>query len=283
MSKINEWLQGVHDSRSEEPRPETVGISDFHALFPATPGLYVVLKPDLTIVDASDEYLRATLIRREEIRGCGIFDIFPDNPGDPAADGVKNLRASLHQVLQRGTPHRMAIQRYDVRDHVLGDGDWIERFWTSENSPVFGSGSREITHVILQVEDVTQALFLRQWIEEQSLVIAEQHSTLEQMREELMDRQRELGAAHKPLAAMIHAGGPLDRSLEEIQMQLGAPETRRHLGPGSPIPVSGIYNAFHQRACELVPSRVFMQAGRAFPRCPRCQDGVLYRLMRPDL
>ena len=39
----------------------------------------------------SDEYLRSTLVWREEIKGCGIFDVFPDNPNAPAADGVKNL------------------------------------------------------------------------------------------------------------------------------------------------------------------------------------------------
>src|SRR2546428_7515922 len=31
--------------------------------------------------------------------GRGIFDVFPDNPDDPAADGVRNLRASLERVL----------------------------------------------------------------------------------------------------------------------------------------------------------------------------------------
>ena len=47
-------------------------------------------------------------------------------------------------------------------------------------------------------------------------------------------------------------------------------------------PVAGIYTVFHQRACALVPRMVFLDAGKAFPRCPRCQDGVLYRLVSPS-
>jgi hypothetical protein len=51
--------------------------------------------PALTIVDASDAYRRATLVWGEAITGCGMFDVFPDNPYDPTADGVQHLRASF--------------------------------------------------------------------------------------------------------------------------------------------------------------------------------------------
>lgn len=284
MSKIDECLQGVHGARSEAPWPEKVGVADLHALCRATPRLYLILKSDLTIVDASDAYLRATLLWREEIRGCRLFDVFPDNPHDVTADGVQNLRASLHQVLQRGKPHRMALQRYDVCDHVAGDGAWVEKFWAPMNTPVFGSGSREITHVLHQVEDMTQAVFLRQSLAEQALVLAEQRATLDRMRQDLLRRQREVRADQQSLAAMLQEGEPAGASLEALQGHLGGPDMRWYWGPGHGAPVAGIYTSFHQRACGgLGPSMVYMQAGRAFPRCPRCQDGVLYRLMRPSL
>ena len=61
---------------------------DFKALFESAPGLFLVLKPDLTIVAVSDAYLAATMTRREDILGRGLFDVFPDNPDDPAATGV---------------------------------------------------------------------------------------------------------------------------------------------------------------------------------------------------
>src|ERR671925_570583 len=73
---------------------------DFRTLFETAPDLYLVLAPDFTIVAASDAYLRATMTKREEILGRGIFDVFPDNPDDPTATGVRNLRTSLERVLE---------------------------------------------------------------------------------------------------------------------------------------------------------------------------------------
>ena len=83
----------MRDSLSAYPTP------DFQALFESAPGLYLVLTTDFNIVAASDAYLRATMTQREAILGRGIFDVFPDNPDDPTATGVRNLRASLERVL----------------------------------------------------------------------------------------------------------------------------------------------------------------------------------------
>lgn len=58
---------------------------DFRVVFESLPGLYLVLDPDLRIVAVSDAYAQATMTKREEILGRGIFDVFPDNPADPQA------------------------------------------------------------------------------------------------------------------------------------------------------------------------------------------------------
>ena len=52
---------------------------DFKALFQFSPGLYLVLSPSLQIVAVSDAYLRATMTKRENIIGRGLFEVFPDN------------------------------------------------------------------------------------------------------------------------------------------------------------------------------------------------------------
>ena len=88
---------------------------DFRILFQSAPGLYLVLRPDLTIVAVTDAYLRATMTTRDEILGRGLFEVFPDNPGDPNATGVRNLRASLNRVLQNKVADIMAVQKYDIR------------------------------------------------------------------------------------------------------------------------------------------------------------------------
>ena len=66
---------------------------DFQLLFESIPGLYLVLDLEYTILAVSDNYLRATMTQREQILGRGIFEVFPDNPDDPQASGVRNLRS----------------------------------------------------------------------------------------------------------------------------------------------------------------------------------------------
>lgn len=97
---------------------------------------YMVIdpRPGLHIVDINDAYARATLTERAAVAGSRLFDTFPDNPDDPAADGVSNLYESLQRAAQTGSSHAMALQRYDVRDDI---GSFVQRYWRPVNTPVF--------------------------------------------------------------------------------------------------------------------------------------------------
>lgn len=151
------------DHPSREPVLATM--PDFKALFESSPGCYLVLAPDLTIVAANDAYLRATMTQRETILGRRLFDVFPDNPDDPGATGVRNLSASLEPVLRDGVSDTMAVQKYDIRrPESEGDG-FEERYWRPVNSPVFGPDG-EITYIIHRVEDVTEFVRLKQAVDE---------------------------------------------------------------------------------------------------------------------
>jgi two-component system, sensor histidine kinase len=133
---------------------------DFRALFEAAPGAVLVLRPDFTIVAASDAYLSATMTRRDQLVGRGIFDAFPDNPDDPGATGVRNLRASLMRVREQGIADTMAVQKYDIRRPESEGGGFEERHWSPVNSPVFKRGTRELLYIIHRVEDVTGSVRL---------------------------------------------------------------------------------------------------------------------------
>src|SRR5262245_31696320 len=84
---------------------------DFEALFAATPGLYLVLSPDLRIVAVNDAYCRGTMTRREDIIGRHLFEVFPDNPDEAGATGVNNLSVSLNRVRTLKLPDTMASQK----------------------------------------------------------------------------------------------------------------------------------------------------------------------------
>lgn len=105
----------------------------------------------------SDNYLQATMTDRPAIVGRGLFEVFPDNPDDPDADGVANLGASLARVLQRRAADTMAVQHYDIRRPEEQGGGFEERHWSPVNTPVFDAAG-EVRYIIHEVADVTQRL-----------------------------------------------------------------------------------------------------------------------------
>jgi PAS domain S-box-containing protein len=127
---------------------------DFWAVFESAPDSYLLLAPDpprFTMLAANEARLRATGTRHEDVIGRPLFEVFPDNPVDPQATGVRNLRASLEQVLRTAKPHQMGLQKYDIRGT---EGEFKERYWEPLNSPVFDDDGK-LVYIIHRVEDVT--------------------------------------------------------------------------------------------------------------------------------
>jgi PAS domain-containing protein len=112
--------------------------------------------PGLRIIDINDAYAEATFINRSDVVGKSLFEIFPDNPANPLADGVSNLYTSLRTVAQTGQPHAMAIQRYDIRGRT---GEFVERHWQPINTPIHDTDGHLI-FLLHHVEDVTDQVVL---------------------------------------------------------------------------------------------------------------------------
>jgi PAS domain S-box-containing protein len=159
---------------------QTTLLPDFRALFEAAPNLYLVLSPDLVIVAASDAYCRATKTERDRLLGRRLFDMFPDNPDDPAATGVNNLRASLVRVLQFRRPDAMAVQKYDIRRPDSEGGGFEERYWAPLNTPVLNQAG-EVTSIIHRVEDVTEIVRLQEKAEARTEHVRNQQDVIEQL------------------------------------------------------------------------------------------------------
>src|SRR5437879_3704498 len=195
----------MRDSSSSHLMP------DFQTLFESAPNLYLVLTPDLKIVAVTEAYLRATMTKREEILSRGIFDIFPDNPDDPIATGVRNLQTSLERVLQNKASDTMAVQKYDIRKPESEGGGFEERFWSPVNSPVFGP-DKEVAYISHRVEDVTEFVRLKQERLKKEKPGESRRTTAGQMEAEVYQRASEVQEANRRLEA---ANQELLRGLSE--------------------------------------------------------------------
>ena len=189
-------LSEQRSTRAMSATPQNFPSPDYQALFESAPGLYLVLTPSLTIVGASDAYLHATMTKREQILGRGIFDVFPDNPDDPHADGVRNLRASLNRVLRDRNSDAMPVQKYDIRRPASEGGGFEERFWSPVNSPVCGKNG-ELLYIIHCVEDVTEFVRLRQLGNEQQKIADALQMKADRMEAQVFAQEKQLEEANR--------------------------------------------------------------------------------------
>ena len=186
-------------------------VPDFKALFESVPGLFLVLTPDepFTIVAASDAYLRATLTDRAGVLGRGLFEVFPDNPEDPTATGVANLRASLRRVLVTRAADTMPVQKYDIGRPDAGGFE--ERYWSPFNTPVLGPGG-DVVQIIHRVEDVTEFVRLTARAAEQDPRSHELQARVGEVEAEAFLRAREVAEVNERLR---DANDELRRQVDE--------------------------------------------------------------------
>lgn len=144
-------------SRENEILRRRASLSAAHlaTLFDGLPGKMLVLTPgEHRIVAVTDEYAQAVMVDRDALLDERLFDLFPDDPAEPQADGAGNLRASLQRVESLRVTDVMNLQRYPVRKP---DGTFEERFWLPRNKPILDADGHVI-YIVHRVEDVTEVL-----------------------------------------------------------------------------------------------------------------------------
>lgn len=157
LALLNSAVSGADATPFEQRRRRHTDAAtirrQFQPAFDASAHPFMLLDPGpgLLIVDINDAYAAATFIHRADVVGRSLFEIFPDNPDDPLADGVSNLYSSLRIVGETGRAHAMKIQRYDIR---VPGGTFVERHWQPINSPIHNTAGH-LMYLLHHVEDVT--------------------------------------------------------------------------------------------------------------------------------
>jgi len=109
-------------------------VPDFAAIFNASPYYYLLLTPDLTVLDVNDAYVRAAGRTREQLVGRNVFDAFPPDPADPS--GAEMFRASFARVLATRKPDSMSLVKYAIPDPATGGVGMVDRYWSIVHVPI---------------------------------------------------------------------------------------------------------------------------------------------------
>jgi PAS domain S-box-containing protein len=157
---------------------------DYAAWFATMPSPYVVVGPDLVIVEANQAYLEATGRTREELVGHRLFDAFPESKGNVGS--LRKAKGSLQRVIETGKQDSLILHyAIPVADKP---GEFDDRWWSPVFTPILGADGR-VEHVFIRSDDVTE--FVR------SSALCHQMPSVElsdriALEAELYDRAREL-------------------------------------------------------------------------------------------
>lgn len=130
-------------------------------IFRALPGLYLILSPDLTILEATDAFLKQTLIDRDKAIGQNLFVIFPNNPDNPQLDSEAEVFRSLRHALEHKESFHIEMLRYDVPLATEQGGGFEERYWSATSVPILNE-SGEVQYLVHEVRDISDKILSEQ-------------------------------------------------------------------------------------------------------------------------
>src|ERR1044072_7996371 len=123
----------------------------YRSIFEHSPNAYLLLTPNLKIINGNDRFVKVTRISREVFAGKYMFDAFPGN-SEEENTGVQELMASFDRVLASKRTDMLKEKRYDVQNVR---GVWETRIWDGTSWPVLDNKA-SITALVLGVNEIVK-------------------------------------------------------------------------------------------------------------------------------
>jgi serine phosphatase RsbU (regulator of sigma subunit) len=196
--------------------PQASGV-DFAELFTAIPTPYLVMTPDLVIVEANEAYLANVGRTREELLGRPVFEAFPPTADALDDDGRPRIQVSFERARDTGLPDTMPLQKYDIPD---GSGGYVERYWSLISVPILDPDGRTAL-VVQRAEDITDFVAERKRGHAERERGRAWRRRVQEVESDLYARSQELAAA---VRAKEEAGRRL-ASLAQVAWELATAET----------------------------------------------------------
>ncbi|WP_411274538.1 PAS domain-containing protein [Daejeonella sp.] len=134
---------------------------DYNALFDNSPELLLIIDKDLTIISATQAYLKAVNKLNEAISGKNIFDALTNPANDTVAGSIDDIKASLKRVLQHKTTDTLSIPVYTTDKPEV---DINQKRYRITHSPTLDK-SGNIKYITQRLEDITEVETLKSRLE----------------------------------------------------------------------------------------------------------------------
>jgi PAS domain S-box-containing protein len=141
---------------------------DYEALFTASPYPYLLLAPDLTIMNANTAYLKMTGRTAEDIVGQKLFDAFPADESNPEATNIEEIRTTIERVIATRSPQTTPFVRYALPRDTPNGRVFEHHYWSTAYAPVLDA-SGEVAFISQNALDVTDLYSFDQLSQEPAL------------------------------------------------------------------------------------------------------------------
>jgi PAS domain S-box-containing protein len=137
---------------------------DYKALFDNSPELLLIVDKELTILSATDAYLRVVNKLNAIIAGKNIFEVFTNAANEPVAGSIGDIQSSLKRVLQYKTTDTISIPIYTTDKPEIAIN--LKQFRLT-HSPVLDKLGN-IKYISQRLEDVTEIETLKALLEKKA-------------------------------------------------------------------------------------------------------------------
>ncbi|GAB2791205.1 hypothetical protein GCM10027275_40190 [Rhabdobacter roseus] len=132
--------------------------------------------PRFTMLAVSDQYLKMTACKREDLIGKGVFEVFTDNETDPS--GALSAFRAFMEVIETRQQVDLPIYKYEIISPASGK---LEPFyWSNCNVPILGEDG-QVAYILNTTTDITEQILLKEKGEKARLDLALHQQQINEM------------------------------------------------------------------------------------------------------
>jgi CheY-like chemotaxis protein len=124
---------------------------DFKAVFDTSPNAYLLVAPDLTILEVNQACLRTIATQKDQTVGHNVLDIFTGEASSAENEFVRVLRAAYDRVFLTGSSELIPLLKCTVQRPSPQNPISYERYWKFTHTPILDQQGKTIfvaTHIV---------------------------------------------------------------------------------------------------------------------------------------